>query len=84
MSDSPSESESEDEEDENTHVHQNGGLPGPSSATQIPTASFSSLIDYDPAVASDQSESASSSPPTRIEEDSEPLSVSKSFSYCDG
>ena len=47
------------------------------------TASFSSLIDYDPAVASDQSESASSSPPRRIEEESQPLSVGKTLSYGD-
>jgi hypothetical protein len=36
--------------------------------TKVATASFSSLIDYDPAAASDKSQSASLSPPASMEE----------------
>jgi len=43
--------------------------------TKAVTASFSSLIDYDPAAASDKSQSASLSPPANTEEDMQPPTV---------
>lgn len=48
------------------------------SNTQETNGSFSSLIDYDPTVASDKSHSAASSPPGTIVEEAEQLSVSQS------
>jgi hypothetical protein len=47
------------------------------SNTQDTNASFSSLIDYDPAAASDKSHSAASSPPVTVVEEARPLSVSQ-------
>lgn len=75
MIDSPSHVESPPEPEEHPRTL-SGTLEAPNA--QATNASFSSLIDYDPAAASDKSLSAASSPPGRLPSE-EPLSVQESF-----